>query len=116
MPHQPVLPLDPFQKCGLDFVEPFTPEAARTGNRYILVATDYCTKWVEAKVLRDSTVASTTKFLYEYIWCWYGCSIELMSDQGGHFINKIIQALIQLLRHYLMLSMTRVGIGTTQKF
>ena len=42
MPHQPVLPLEPFQKWGLDFVGPFTPATARTGNKYILVATNYC--------------------------------------------------------------------------
>ena len=44
MPHQSVLPLEPIQKWGLDFVGPFTPAAARTGIKYILVATDYCTK------------------------------------------------------------------------
>ena len=85
MPHHPVLPLEPFQKWGLDFVGPFKPPAMRIGNRYIIVAIDYCTKWVEAKALRDSTTASTAKFLYECIWCRYGCPIELISDQGGHF-------------------------------
>ena len=57
------------------------------------MATDYYTKWVEAKPLRDNMVASTTKFLYEYIWCWFGCPIELVSDQGTHFINKIVHEL-----------------------
>ena len=93
MPFQPVLPLEPFQKWGLDFVGPFKPAAARTGNRYIIIATDYCTKWVEAKALRDNTAASTAKFLYENIWCRFGCPIELVSDQGTHFINKLINEL-----------------------
>ena len=100
MPHQPVLPLEPFQKWGLDFVGPFTPAATRTGNKYILVATDYYTKWVEAKPLRDNSVASTTKLLYEHIWCRFGCPIELISDQGGHFLNAIIAGLMQ---HYATL-------------
>ena len=65
----------------------------RTGNRYVIVATDYCTKWVEAKALRDNTAVSTTKFLYEYIWCRYGCPIELISDQGGHFLGQVVESL-----------------------
>ena len=93
MPHQPVLPLEPFQKWGLDFVEPFTPTATRTGNKYIQVATDYCTKWVEAKALRDNTAASTARFLYEHIGCRFGCPIELISDQGSHFLNMVIHKL-----------------------
>jgi hypothetical protein len=93
MAHQPVLPLEPFQKWGLDFVGLFKPPAAQTGNKYILVATDYCTKWVEAKALRDNTAKSTAKFLYENILCRFGCPIELMSDQGTHFINEVIATL-----------------------
>ena len=44
MSFQPVLPLEPFHKWDLDFVGPFKPTVVRTCNRYIIVATDYCTK------------------------------------------------------------------------
>jgi hypothetical protein len=97
MPHQPVLPLEPFQKWGLDFIGPFKLTAAQTGNKYILVAIDYYTKSVEVKALQDNTVASMVKFLYEYIWHRYSCPIELVIDQGSHFVNEVIQSLTQ---HY----------------
>lgn len=94
MPHQPILPLEPFQKWGMDFVGPIKPMAKQTGNRYILVATDYCTKWVEAVALRDNKATSVAKFLYKMTR--YGCHIELVSDQGGHFLNKVIKKLTSL--------------------
>jgi hypothetical protein len=97
MPHQPVLPLEPFQKWGLDFVGPFKPAAAQTCNLYILVTTHYCTEWVEGKALKDNTADSFAKFLYKYIWCHYGCPIELVSDQGMHFVNEVVHGLTQ---HY----------------
>ena len=92
-PHQPVLPLEPFQKWGLDFVGPFKPPATRTGNHYIIVGTDYCTKWVEAKTLRNNMTTSTAIFLYECICCRFSCPIELVSDQGTHFFSKVIYEL-----------------------
>ena len=76
---------------------PFKPATARTSNKYIIVAMDYYTKWVEAKALRDNTAASMAKFVYKYLWCWYGCPIELVSDQGGNFIIHIIR---ELTMHY----------------
>ena len=97
MAHQPLLPLEPFQKWVLDFMGPFKPPATCTGKKYILVVTDYCTKWVEAKALRDKTAASTAKFIYENLWCCFGCPIELVSDQGGGFFNQIIR---ELTSHY----------------
>ena len=91
MPLHQVLPLEPFQKWGLDFIGPFKPAAMRTGNWYILTAMDYCTKWVEAWALRDNTALSMAKCLFCDVFTRFGCLVELVSDRGGHFINKIIR-------------------------
>jgi hypothetical protein len=37
MPHQPDLPLEPFQKWGLNFIGPLNPAAAQTGNSIYLL-------------------------------------------------------------------------------
>ena len=69
--------------------------AKMTGNRYILVATDYCTKWVEAIALRDNKAVSVAKFLYNNIITRFGCPIELVLDQGVHFLNKVFKLLTE---------------------
>ncbi len=88
-----ILPLEPFQKWGLDFVGPIKPKGGRTGARYILVATDYATKWVEAIALRDNKAASVARFLYKNIMTRFGCPIELVSDRVVYFLNSVIEEL-----------------------
>ena len=99
MPNHPILPLEPFQKCGLDFVGPIKPKARRSGARYILMATDYATKWVEGVALRDNKAGSVARFLYNNIMSRFGCPIKLVSDQGTHFLNSVIR---ELTRKHMM--------------
>jgi hypothetical protein len=72
-----------------------------SSNRYILVTTDYATKWVEARTFCTNIVAVTTKFLYEHILTRYGCPLTIMTNQGTHFINDVIKHFVDhfILRH-----------------
>ena len=74
---QPVQPLAPFMKWGLDFMGPFKNKGQ---YKYILAATNYVTKWVEAKALKDNTAKVMASFLYEYIITRYGYPLELVSN------------------------------------
>ena len=89
MPLYPSHAQELFERWGLDFIGPL--KVSRTRRcRYIVVATEYLTKWVEACALPDNSAVSTTKFIYEQIFTRYGIPLRLTSDRGGHFLNHVI--------------------------
>ena len=92
------LPVEPFMKWGLDFVGP-VKKTRHTEKRYILVVTNYATKWVEARALRTNSAQETAQFLYESVLSRFGCPLYLVSDQGSHFLNGTIHVLTE---HFLL--------------
>ena len=74
-----------FAKWGIDFVGPIRPPKKQTHAEYIIVATNYLTKWAEAKATVKNDARTTAKFLYEHVFTRYGLSIEIVSDQGRTF-------------------------------
>jgi hypothetical protein len=81
----------PFERVGIDIVGPL-PITPR-GNRFIVVATDYLTKWPEARALTHATAEAVAQFIYDDIICRHGAPAILLSDQGSHFKNKLIDEL-----------------------
>ncbi|MCO5574883.1 hypothetical protein L7F22_028677 [Adiantum nelumboides] len=84
----------PFERWDIDFVGPISPLAQPGNKKYLLVATDDATKWAEVLATTDCTGNTIAKFLYENILCRFGCSLEITSDRGSHFVNDMISTLL----------------------
>ncbi|OAE27858.1 hypothetical protein AXG93_3459s1010 [Marchantia polymorpha subsp. ruderalis] len=52
-----------------------------------------CDKMVEAEATRKDDAATVANFLFKSIITRYGCPLELVSDRGTHFLNKVIEDL-----------------------
>ncbi|KAL2641652.1 hypothetical protein R1flu_009239 [Riccia fluitans] len=94
-PFNPILPLAPFEKWEIDFVGPIQPTTKKTRRRYILIAIDYATKWVEAEATKKDDTVTIAAFLHKNIITRFDCPLELVSDRGTHFLNNTIEALIE---------------------
>ncbi|GJT94711.1 reverse transcriptase domain-containing protein [Tanacetum coccineum] len=58
----------------------------RQGNKYILVAVDYLSKWVEAKALPTNDARVVVKFL-KSLFARFRTPRAIISDRGTHFCN-----------------------------
>jgi len=56
--------------------------------RFLLVATDYFTKWIEAVPIFEVTDDQVVKFLWQNIVCCFGLSGTIISDNGTNFTYK----------------------------
>ena len=66
----------------------------RTHAQYIITTKNYVTKWVEIKATQKNDSYTAAKFLFEYIFTRYGLLIEIVSDRGKHFLNEVIESLL----------------------
>jgi len=86
--------IEPFEKWSLDFVGPISPMSQK--NNYILVCTDYVTKWVEAKALFRATEKYVVEFIYEDIITFFGVPCDIVTDQGTQFTSKMMKELTKM--------------------
>ncbi|GJT41888.1 reverse transcriptase domain-containing protein [Tanacetum coccineum] len=87
MPQNNIQVCEVFDIWGLDFMGQF-PDSR--GNKYILVAVDYVSKWVEAQALPTNDARVVVKFL-KGLFARFGVPKALISDRGTHFCNSQLE-------------------------
>jgi len=90
MPQNPIQVLEVFDVWGIDFMGPFP---VSSGNKYILVAIDYVSKWVEAQALPTNDARVVIKFLKK-LFTRFGTPRALISDRGTHFCNTLMEKVL----------------------
>ncbi|GJY15508.1 reverse transcriptase domain-containing protein [Tanacetum coccineum] len=79
----PITSLWPFYKWGIDIAGPFPEGPGKV--KFLIVAIDYFTKWIEAKPVATITGNQVKKFMWDNIVCRFGLPGEIISDNGKQF-------------------------------
>lgn len=85
----------PFDMIGLDIFGPV--KKSSRGNKYIITATDYLTKYVEIKAVARATEDECARFIVDNIISRHGCVSRILTDQGKCFAGKMIEKIYQIL-------------------
>ncbi|KAI8500155.1 hypothetical protein Bbelb_217210 [Branchiostoma belcheri] len=86
----------PNDRVAMDIAGPYPK--SRSGNKYILVASDYFTKWVEIFPMEDETAESVAKCFYKGWICVHGPPQSLHTDQGRNFDSVLVKGLCRLMK------------------
>ena len=90
----------PFAKWGMDILGPYTP--ATGGRRYILVAVDYFTKWVEAEAVKGIKTKDIISFIWKNVITRFGVPMSMVFDNGPQFETPVLKSWLgdQGIAHY----------------
>ena len=96
----PLLPIlefsKPFDMMGVDILGPLTE--TMNGNMYVVVFTDYLTRWVEAFPMKDMQAKTIAKIFVNEIICRHSAPKVLLSDQGKQFMSELVKSLCEYMR------------------
>jgi transposase InsO family protein len=84
----------PWERVGVDLMGPLPP--TKQGNTYIVVFTDYFTRWVEAVPLPNKASKTVATAFVQEILCRYGSCNELLSDRGTEFLSNMMQEVCKI--------------------
>ncbi|GKB16491.1 reverse transcriptase domain-containing protein [Tanacetum coccineum] len=81
-----------FDVCGIDFMGPFP---SSNGNKYVLVAIDYVSKWVEAQAFPTNDARNVVNLL-KRLFVRFGIPKALISNRGTHFCNHQMEKAMKI--------------------
>jgi len=93
---QPLDSSGPFDLVVMDYMGPLPTSTG--GNEYILVLMDHFSKWVEAIPVPAANGTATAYHLVDRIVCHWDRPRCVLSDNGKHFANHQVQALLDSLQ------------------
>ena len=70
------------------------PFPSSYGHKYILLAVDYMSKWVEAIPIITCDAKVVLRFIKSNIFSRFGTPRVVISDEGSHFCNKQFASLL----------------------
>ncbi|VFR00417.1 unnamed protein product [Cuscuta campestris] len=83
--YHPVSNVIPFARFRVDIIGAFP--IAQGGKKFVIVAIDYFTKWIEAEALANITTQQCKKFIWRNIITRFGAPMNLITDNGPQFRN-----------------------------
>lgn len=92
-PLRPRPPARPWETISIDAMGPYP--ATAFGNRFILVASDLYSRWIEAIACSEAKTNLITRFLENEIFARYGYPRNIISDNGRQFLSNEFELKLQ---------------------
>ncbi|XP_015170808.1 uncharacterized protein [Solanum tuberosum] len=106
----------PFAAWGMDVIGPIE-SAASNGHKFILVAIDYFTKWVETSSYKSVTKKVVTDFVRNNIICRFGIPESIITDNGANLNSGLMHEICEKFKLFTAIpllidlrSMTSTGV------
>jgi len=80
---------EPWERVHIDFQGPWVTSGE--GNKYIIVAQDSFSKWIEIKAVEKIDAVTTANFLLNRFILKWGAPKELVSDNGKQFLSEVVK-------------------------
>jgi hypothetical protein len=97
----PIIKPWPFIGWGFDFIGEIHPSSSK-GHRFVLVSTDYFTKWTEVIALKNMTHREVIELITKHIIHRFGIPHTFTIDQEAFFMSKEVREFAELYRIKLL--------------